>query len=68
MMVVVDLIFMMIVDIPDLPYPLDISLLTFDGLYLCARLSMGSIGANNAHGIKTAFIILCSIWYLYKKE
>jgi PAS domain-containing protein len=68
MCVVVDMIILIIVDIPDLPYPFDFIMLSMDIMFICFTLWNHGNGAQVYHLVKNVCILLLGIWYIVKRE
>ena len=68
MCVVVDMIILIIVDIPDLPYPFNFTLLGMDICYISYKLWNHGNGATPANLIKNILILLMGILYIIKRE
>ena len=68
MCVVVDMIILIIVDIPDLPYPFDFIMLSMDIMFICFTLWNHGNGAQVYHLVKNGCILLLGIWYIVKRE
>ena len=68
MCVVVDMIILIVVDIPDLPYPFDFIMLTMDISYICKILWNDGNGAGLYHLLKTLGILILGVWFIIKRE
>ena len=68
MCVVVDIIILIIIDIPDMPYPMNGALLSIVIIYICFKLFNGGEGAQLYHLLKTMTILLLALWYIFQRD
>jgi hypothetical protein len=66
--VLIDMIFLIIIDIPDLPFPFDIFLLSGDASFLLYKAWNSGHGAQSYHIVKSVFLLLLCIWYMSNRE
>ena len=65
-LVLLDLLYLAIVDIPEIPYPLNLVVVLIDGLYI--SLKFQSIGANSYQTYKSILLALLCVWYMNKRK
>ncbi len=68
MCVVVDMIILIIVDIPDLPYPCNFIMLSGDICYISYKMWNHGNGATMSNLIKNILILMMGVWYIVKRE